>query len=59
MPFCMHFYRGYAFHGATAVPGYRASHGCIRLFIEDARWLNNEFIDVGAKGTRVIIGPVT
>lgn len=61
MPFCMHFYRGYALHGAPVVPGYRASHGCIRLFIEDARWLNEEFIDLpggGRKGTRVIIGPV-
>lgn len=61
MPFCMHFYRGFALHGAHTVPGHRASHGCIRLFIEDARWLNKEFIDLpgtGKKGTRVIIGPV-
>lgn len=58
MPFCMHFFRGYALHGSLEVPGYRASHGCVRLFIEDAQWLNEEFIDLpgqGQKGTRIII----
>ncbi len=59
MPYCMHFYRGYALHGSETVPGYRASHGCIRMFIEDARWLNEEFIDLpgagGLLGTRVVI----
>lgn len=61
MPYCMHFFRGYALHGAPVVPGYRASHGCVRLFIEDARWLNEEFIDLpeeGYKGTRVYIEPL-
>lgn len=61
MPFCMHFFGGYALHGSYTVPGYRASHGCVRMFIEDARWLNREFIDVpgqGRKGTRVIVGGV-
>ncbi|KTC74166.1 L,D-transpeptidase catalytic domain [Legionella bozemanae] len=60
MPYCMHFFRGYALHGSYDVPGYRASHGCVRMFIEDARWLNEEFIDLpgdGMKGTRVIIDP--
>lgn len=59
MPYCMHFFRGYALHGSSQVPGYRASHGCVRIFIEDARWLNEEFIDlpgIGMKGTRVIVG---
>ncbi|MFI4963315.1 MAG: L,D-transpeptidase [Legionellales bacterium] len=58
MPYCMHFFRGFALHGSYDVPGYRASHGCVRMFIEDARWLNEEFIDLpgGAmKGTRVIL----
>jgi hypothetical protein len=61
MPYCMHFFRGYALHGSETVPGYRASHGCVRLFIEDARWLNEEFIDLpggGGKGTRVIIDSI-
>lgn len=58
MPFCMHFFRGFALHGSDTVPGYRASHGCVRMFTEDARWLNEEFIDIpggGTKGTRVVI----
>jgi lipoprotein-anchoring transpeptidase ErfK/SrfK len=62
MPYCMHFYRGYALHGSTTVPGYRASHGCIRMFIEDARWLNEEFIDLpysNQKGTKVVIEPIS
>lgn len=59
MPFCMHFFRGYALHGSDTVPGYRASHGCVRMFTEDARWLNEEFVNVpgddNARGTRVVI----
>jgi len=61
MPYCMHFFRGYALHGSDSVPGYRASHGCIRLFTEDARWLNEEFIELPSNhssGTRIVIdGP--
>lgn len=58
MPYCMHFFRGFALHGSYEVPGYRASHGCVRMFVEDARWLNEEFVDVpgeGMRGTRVIL----
>lgn len=59
MPYCMHFWRGFALHGSEDVPGYAASHGCVRMFIQDARWLNEEFIDLpgagGKIGTRVII----
>jgi lipoprotein-anchoring transpeptidase ErfK/SrfK len=59
MPYCMHFWRGFALHGSEDVPGYAASHGCVRMFIQDARWLNEEFIDLpgagGKTGTRVII----
>ncbi|MCC5791821.1 MAG: L,D-transpeptidase [Legionellaceae bacterium] len=59
MPYCMHFFRGYALHGSDTLPGYPDSHGCVRMFTEDARWLNEEFIDTpgnGYQGTRVIIG---
>jgi hypothetical protein len=58
MPYCMHFLRGFALHGSESVPGYQDSHGCVRMFIEDARWLNEEFINLpggGMKGTRVIV----
>lgn len=59
MPYCVHFWRGYALHGSEEVPGYRASHGCIRLFVEDAQWLNQEFVELpgagGFKGTKVVV----
>ncbi len=43
MPYCMFFKKGYALHGSPEVPGYHASHGCVRLFKEDAQWLNEQF----------------
>lgn len=60
MPYCMYFRGGYAIHGSPEVPGYRASHGCVRIFSEDARWLNEEFVDLpdpegGTPGTKVLI----
>lgn len=58
MPYCMHFFNGYALHGADVLPGYADSHGCVRLFTEDAQWLNESFIDlpgIGKKGTRIVI----
>jgi len=54
MPYCMYFYRGYALH-ASELPGYNDSHGCIRLFYEDALWLNRNFIELGRFGTRVVV----
>lgn len=59
MPYCMYFYKGYALHGSENLPGYNASHGCIRLFNKDAQWLNEYFIDLPYKkilGTTVVIG---
>ena len=58
MPYCLNFFQGYALHGSLDLPGYPASHGCVRLFIEDARWLNERFVQTsgkGVKGTRIII----
>lgn len=53
MPYCMFFKGGYAIHGSDSVPGHNASHGCIRVPPSDARWLNQDFINVGS--TRVIV----
>lgn len=49
MPYCMFFHGGYALHGSNEVPGYNASHGCVRLWVDDAKWLNQEFVDIGTK----------
>lgn len=54
MPWCMFFHGGFALHGSYEVPGYNASHGCVRIFIPDAKWLNQEFTS-GEKGVPVII----
>lgn len=43
MPYCMFFNGGFALHGSYDVVGYNASHGCVRMYIEDAKWLNHEF----------------
>lgn len=43
MPYCMFFKGGFAMHGSPTVPGYNDSHGCVRLFTDDAQWLNQEF----------------
>lgn len=48
MPYCTFFFRGIAFHAST-LPGYNGSHGCVRLFLEDAQWLNENFFKIGTK----------
>ncbi|OGV28110.1 MAG: endopeptidase IV [Legionellales bacterium RIFCSPHIGHO2_12_FULL_37_14] len=63
MPWCMYYHKGFALHGANDIPGYRASHGCVRLFTQDAYWLNNQFVSTGdhennVLGTKVTIRPV-
>ncbi len=53
MPYCMFFKGGFAIHGSNDVPNYNASHGCVRVSPDAARWLNEEFMTVGE--TKVII----
>lgn len=52
MPYCMHFQGGYALHGGN-VPDFNASHGCIRVPVREAQWLNQNFVTVGK--TRISI----
>ncbi|KTD21528.1 enhanced entry protein EnhA [Legionella lansingensis] len=63
MPYCMYFHKGFALHGSEDIPGHRASHGCVRMFTEDAKWMNHHFIDLTNDktqklGTKVIIRPI-
>lgn len=53
MPYCTFFNGGIAFHGSDTVPGYNASHGCVRMYTDDARWLNTEFVEMGR--TQVLV----
>lgn len=64
MPYCMYFHKGFALHGADDMPGYRASHGCVRMFTHDAKWLNLNFVETanvanGQRGTKVVVRPVS
>lgn len=54
MPYCMHFSGGYSIHAAYEVPNYNASHGCVRVLPSAAKWLNEDFINVG---TTVVVEP--
>ncbi len=54
MPYCMHFYKGYALHGSYEVEDYDASHGCVRMIPSSAQWLSENFVKIG---TMVIIEP--
>ena len=64
MPYCMYFHKGFAMHGSNDMPGYRASHGCVRMFTRDAKWLNEMFVQTTSEaknqvGTKVVVRPVT
>lgn len=48
MPYAMFFSKYYAIHGSNDVPNYNASHGCIRVYTSDARWLNQNFLNYGS-----------
>lgn len=58
MPYCMFYSGGYALHGSYNVPGYHASHGCVRLFPEDAKWLNREFAKPQPEGDLMVNIPI-
>ncbi len=54
MPYCMFFTKYYGIHGSHDVPNYNASHGCVRVSPQDAKWLYHNFIKTG---TTVVIKP--
>jgi hypothetical protein len=62
MPYCMYFNGGEAVHGSTDVQFANASHGCVRVHIDDAKWLRYHFVEGPTaansfRGTKVIIKP--
>jgi len=62
MPYCMYFNSGQALHGEPdGLPGYNASHGCVRLYVNDAEWLRYDFVEDANesnnyRGTKIIVG---
>lgn len=63
MPYCMFFNGGQALHGSPGgVVRGNESHGCVRLFVQDAEWLRYDFIDPPRaenrfRGTKVLVLP--
>ncbi|MBU4422111.1 L,D-transpeptidase [Candidatus Parcubacteria bacterium] len=50
MPWFIQFEKhGYGFHGSHKMVGKHASHGCVRTFTDDAKWLNQNFVEIGTK----------
>jgi len=54
MPYCMFFNRNFALHGSHELAEANISHGCVRMHVEDARWLRYNFVNIG---TKVIVRP--
>lgn len=54
MPYCMFFSKYYAIHGSYELPNYNASHGCIRVSPSAAKWLQQNFVNIG---TTVVVKP--
>ena len=56
MPYCMFFNNGQALHGAPdqIVIEDNVSHGCVRMRIPDAEWMQNQFAQIG---TKVVVRP--
>ncbi len=51
MPYCMFFHNGQALHGAPdpLVISQNVSHGCVRMRISDAQWMQQDFAQIGTK----------
>lgn len=54
MPYCMHTTGDFSIHGFSSVPKYNASHGCIRVKVSVAKWLQENVFE---SGTKVIVLP--
>lgn len=49
MPYCMFFNGGQGLHGSYEVVDGNVSHGCVRMHVDDAKWLRYNFASVGTK----------
>lgn len=47
MPYCMYFSGNFALHGSYEVGDGNFSHGCVRLRVDDAKWLRYNFAQIG------------
>jgi lipoprotein-anchoring transpeptidase ErfK/SrfK len=49
MPYCMYFNNNQGLHGSHEVVEDNISHGCVRLNINDAKWIRYQFANIGTK----------
>lgn len=49
MPYCMYFNETQALHGSPHVVRGNISHGCVRMYPSDARWMRYNFAEIGTK----------
>jgi len=49
MPYCMFFNGNLALHGSQYVMEANASHGCVRMDVQDAEWMRYNFANIGTK----------
>ena len=54
MPYCMYFNNLQALHGSYELAHANISHGCVRMRVDDARWMRYNFAQIG---TLVIVKP--
>lgn len=52
MPYCMFFNKNQGLHGSYEVVPGNISHGCVRLHVDDARWIRFNF---ARQGTKVVV----
>lgn len=62
MPYCMYFNGSEALHGSTEVTYGNISHGCVRMHVDDAKWLRYQFVEGPTalnnyQGTKVVVKP--
>ncbi len=60
MPYCMYFTGSQAIHGSNEVEFSNVSHGCVRIHVDDAKWLRYKFVEGpdlanNYRGTKIVI----
>ncbi len=60
MPYCMYFTASQAIHGSNEVVYENASHGCVRVHVDDAKWLRYQFVEGPTlannfRGTKIVV----
>ncbi len=60
MPYCMFFNGNMALHGSNNVQFENISHGCVRVHVDDAKWLRYHFVEGPSaanlyRGTLVVV----